>query len=108
MEDLETFYYNIMDAKTAHLCSEEFREGNQKKQTKENIARWKKEFKKSLDAAIKEGKFKCLVRIPKDIHPAYISEIPEGEDYGTEIFIEWLKEKGYQVKVDLLWFMIKW
>lgn len=107
MEDLEIFCYNVMDAKTAHLCSEEFREGNQKKQTKENIARWKKEFKKSLDAAIKEGKFKCLVRIPQDIQPAFV-DTPEEEGYGSEIFVEWLREKGYQVKIDLIWFVIKW
>jgi hypothetical protein len=108
LEDLETFCYNIMDAKTAHLCSEEYKEVNQKKQTKENLARWKKEFKKSLDAAIKEGKFKCLVRIPPDIQPGFMSDIPEEDSYGTEIFEEWLKEKGYQVKTDLLWFIIKW
>ena len=97
-----------MDAKTAHLCSEEYKEVNQKKQAKENLARWKKEFKKSLDAAIKEGKFKCLVRIPPDIQPDFMSDIPEEDSYGTEIFEEWLKEKGYQVKTDLLWFIIKW
>ena len=107
LEDLEIFCYNVMDAKTAHLCSEEYKEVNQKKQTKENIARWKKEFKKSLDAAIKEGKFTCLVSIPQCISPEFI-DTPKEDRYGSELFEEWLKEKGYQVKIDLSWFIIKW
>lgn len=108
MEDLETFGYNVMDAKTARFCSKEYGEINQKQSTQENLKRWKKEFKKNLDSAIKDGKFKCLVSIPKDTQPPYVRDISEEKGYGSEIFVEWLKEKGYQVKIDLLWFVIKW
>jgi len=108
LEDLEIFGYNVMDARTAHLCSRKYGEINQEQNIQKNLKRWKGEFKKSLDAAIKEGKFKCLVSIPKYIQPAFISDVPEEECYGSEIFVEWLKEKGYQVKIDLLWFIIKW
>ena len=96
-----------MDARTAHLYSKEYGEINQIQSTQENLKRWKKEFKKSLDAAIKEGKFKCLVRIPRDIQPAFV-DTPEEEGYGSEIFVEWLRKKGYQVKIDLIWFIIQW
>ena len=108
LEDLEIFGYNVMDAKTAHLCSREYGEINQEQNIQKNLKHWKGEFKKSLDAAIKNGKFKCLVSIPKDIQPAFVRDVSEEESYGSEIFVEWLREKGYQVKIDLLWFVIKW
>lgn len=107
MEELTDFYNNVMNAETAHFCSESYKRGNQQKYTEENIARWKKEFKKSLDTAIKDGKFRCLVSVPQQITPAFV-DIPKEECYGLEIFMEWLKEKGYKVKVDMSWLVIGW
>lgn len=107
MEELTDFYNNIMNAETARFCSESYKRGNQQKYTKENIARWKKEFKKSLDAAIKDGKFRCLVSVPQCISPAFV-DVPKEECYGLENFVEWLKEKGYQVKIEMTWVIIEW
>ena len=107
LEDLEIFQYNVMDAKTAHQWSMEYEEINRKVYIKENLKRWKKEFKKSLNSAIKDGKFKCLISISSEIAPAFIDG-PKEDLYGSEIFVAWLKEKGYQVKVDPQWFIIGW
>ena len=128
LEDLEIFTYNVMDAKIAHCCSRLYEKRNQiQKQNiqKNNLKRWKREFKKNLDETIKEGRFKCLVRIPHDIQSDKLrhwrrplmkkymkiqsfTNIPEEEAYGSELFVEWLKEKGYQVEIDLIWFVIEW
>ena len=107
LKDLKTFDYNIMDAKTAHCYSKEHEETKQNKYIHNNLKRWKRKFKENLNEAIKEGKFKCLVRIPQYIQISPI-DIPEEEAYGSEIFVEWLKEKGYQVEIDVIWFVIGW
>lgn len=110
LEDLGTFSYNVMNAKTAHFYSRKYGEINQKQKQniqKNNLKRWKREFKKNLNETIKEGKFECLVRIPYNVQASLI-DVPEEEIYGSEIFVEWLKEKGYRIEVDLIWFIINW
>lgn len=107
LEDCGIFQCNVIDAKTAHQISIEYEEINRKVYIKENLKRWKKEFKKSLDSAIKDGKFKCAVNIPSEITSVWIDD-PKEDFYGSEIFMAWLKEKGYQVRISSSWFIINW
>ena len=102
---------NIPDAKTANLTSQSFKEANEMRCVKTNTTRWKKEFRKNLDTAMKNGQFACLVSIPESYEPVVYNAkggYLEEEGLGRDAFINWLENKGYRVEIWNWFFKIEW